>query len=72
MREIKKVFRRYRSQPIERVINLSNPVLRKQAVVDAINAYGPSMADARRPRDANLIDKYGTGKEDFNRCRSEE
>ena len=28
MRELKEVFRRYRSQPIERVINLINPVLR--------------------------------------------
>ena len=28
MRELKAVFRRYRSQPIERVINLINPVLR--------------------------------------------
>jgi RNA-directed DNA polymerase len=27
MRELKEVFRRYRSQPIERVINLINPVL---------------------------------------------
>ena len=27
-RELKEVFRRYRSQPIERVINLINPVLR--------------------------------------------
>ena len=28
MRELKEVFRRYRSQPIERVINLINPLLR--------------------------------------------
>jgi RNA-directed DNA polymerase len=28
MRELKAVFRRYRSQPIERVMNLINPVLR--------------------------------------------
>ncbi len=28
MRELKEVFRRHRSQPIERVINLINPVLR--------------------------------------------
>ena len=28
MRELKEVFRRYRSQPIERVMNLINPVLR--------------------------------------------
>ena len=28
VRELKEVFRRYRSQPIERVINLINPVLR--------------------------------------------
>ena len=28
MRELKAVFRRHRSQPIERVINLINPVLR--------------------------------------------
>src|SRR5580700_5898259 len=28
MRELKEVFRRYRSQPIERVVNLINPVLR--------------------------------------------
>ena len=28
VRELKAVFRRYRSQPIERVINLINPVLR--------------------------------------------
>src|ERR1700719_4691571 len=28
MRELKAVFRRYRSQPIDRVINLINPVLR--------------------------------------------
>ena len=28
MRELKAVFRRYRSQPIERVIDLINPVLR--------------------------------------------
>jgi RNA-directed DNA polymerase len=27
MRELKEVFRRYRSQPIERVINLINQVL---------------------------------------------
>ena len=28
MRELKAVFRRYRSQPIERVMNLINPLLR--------------------------------------------
>ena len=28
MRALKQVFRRHRSQPIERVINLINPVLR--------------------------------------------
>ena len=28
MRELKEVFCRYRSQPIERVINLINPLLR--------------------------------------------
>ena len=28
MRELKEVFRRHRSQPIERVINLINPMLR--------------------------------------------
>ena len=28
MRELKEVFRRYRSQPIERVMNLIKPVLR--------------------------------------------
>jgi hypothetical protein len=38
MRGLKEVFRRHRSQPIERVINLINPMLRGR-VKDLSNAY---------------------------------
>ena len=39
MRELKEVFRRHRSQPIERVINLINPVLRGWVNYFAVGHY---------------------------------
>ena len=42
MRELKAVFRRYRSQPIERVTNLINPVLRGW-----VNCGGSGFLDSR-------------------------
>ena len=39
MRELKEVFRRHRSQPIERVINLTNPVLRGWVNYFAVGHY---------------------------------